>query len=507
MAPVAVSSLRSSPVAFVHANHLFRKLESSPSPTATSATPVGAPQPVVRGNALVDARTGAWLRLGGVNRSGTEYACVQGWGIFDGPSSAASISAMAAWHVNTVRVPINEDCWLGINGVDPAYSGATYRQAIAGYVSELNAAGIAAIVDLHWGAPGSALATGQEQMPDASHAVTFWTSVAEYFHTNPSVMFEAFNEPHGVTWTCWRWGCQTPAGYTAVGMQQLVNAIRATGARQPIILDGLNWGGDLSGWQANEPSDPLHQLVAGWHIYNYSGCNTAACWDATAAPLATAVPVLLTEVGQNDCGTGFLDSFLSWAIDHGIGFLGWAWDTWPGCTGPSLITNYSGSPTVEGSAIQQALSVWAGTGTVAAAPTPTASAQPANGSADAFTAAWEAVSTAVATSPTGGSALAVTLDQPGYPAVGTRSGLSGVTTGAQLSFTVWVPNGADLSASPALLDADWAPHVLPAVNLVPGWNTVKALVPAMPDPPQLLGLQINDGSGWTGTLYLGSAAW
>src|SRR5690242_14308807 len=55
--------------------------------------------------------------LRGVNRSGTEYACIQGFGIFDGPSGATSVGAIASWHVNFVRVLLNEDCWLGLGGV------------------------------------------------------------------------------------------------------------------------------------------------------------------------------------------------------------------------------------------------------------------------------------------------------------------------------------------------------------------------------------------------------
>ena len=35
-----------------------------------------------------------------------------------------------------MRVLPNEDCWLGINGAPAAYSGATYQQAIATYVSQ-----------------------------------------------------------------------------------------------------------------------------------------------------------------------------------------------------------------------------------------------------------------------------------------------------------------------------------------------------------------------------------
>jgi hypothetical protein len=64
-----------------------------------------------------DDKTNQPVVLQGVSRSGTEFACVGGYGIFDGPNDDASIEAMKAWKINTVRVPLNEHCWLGINGV------------------------------------------------------------------------------------------------------------------------------------------------------------------------------------------------------------------------------------------------------------------------------------------------------------------------------------------------------------------------------------------------------
>src|SRR5215470_8869578 len=95
----------------------------APSPRQAQAATLAVQ---VSGNHLVD-QNGTPVRLLGVNRSGAEYACAQGWGIFDGPSDATSIAAIAAWHVNAVRVPLNEDCWLGINGVNPSYGGVNYR--------------------------------------------------------------------------------------------------------------------------------------------------------------------------------------------------------------------------------------------------------------------------------------------------------------------------------------------------------------------------------------------
>ncbi|HLI57449.1 MAG TPA: cellulase family glycosylhydrolase, partial [Actinomycetota bacterium] len=280
-------------------------------PGAVPAAGAASAPPGLRvvGNQLV-TQSGARADVAGVNRSGTEYACAQGWGIFDGPSDATSIAAMAAWGFNAVRVPLNEDCWLGINDVQPAYSGANYQSAIRSYVSRLQAQGLDVILDLHWGAPGGQLALGQEQAPDADHSTAFWSSVAAQYKGVSGIAYDLFNEPHDISWTCWLNGCTTSGGWQAVGMQQLINAVRGAGATQPVIAEGLNWGGDLSGWLANRPTDPAGQLAAGWHIYNYSGCNTTSCWASTVAPVAQQVPVLATEIGETDCAGGFLSTLI-----------------------------------------------------------------------------------------------------------------------------------------------------------------------------------------------------
>jgi len=76
----------------------------------------------VVGNTLVNMAAQP-IRLLGVNHAGSEYACVQGWGFFDGPTDSASVAAVASWHATAVRIPLNEDCWLGINGVPSSYAG------------------------------------------------------------------------------------------------------------------------------------------------------------------------------------------------------------------------------------------------------------------------------------------------------------------------------------------------------------------------------------------------
>lgn len=310
-----------------------------------------APRPVpavhVVGNRLVN-QTGQPIRLLGVDRSGTEYKCL-GSGIFDGPTGVASVTAMASWHLNAVRIPLNEDCWLGINGVPHRYSGPHYRAAIEHYVGLLNAVGLVAILDLHWSAPGHTLATGQQLMADQSHSPAFWSSVAKTFRERSDVVFDLYNEPWGISWPCWLDGCRVAAGWRTAGMQELVDDVRKTGARQPIMLGGLNHASDLSEWLAYEPKDPLHQLVASVHIYEGGGCDTMTCWKSVLEPAARKVPVVTGEMGESGCGQSFIDKYMTWADREGISYLGWAWDAgWNCSTGPSLITTWSGTPTAYG---------------------------------------------------------------------------------------------------------------------------------------------------------------
>src|SRR6266568_11749 len=86
-----------------------------------SSTPVHAATSVptglhVVGNKIEDGN-GQVIVPRGVDRMGTEYAC-RAQDVttdFDGPVDQAAVSAMLTWDVNSVRVPLNEDCWLGIN--------------------------------------------------------------------------------------------------------------------------------------------------------------------------------------------------------------------------------------------------------------------------------------------------------------------------------------------------------------------------------------------------------
>lgn len=308
----------------------------------------------VDGNSLVDAG-GAPIGLAGMSKAGTEYACVQGWGLFDGPVDDDAIGVMRSWGINAVRVPLNQSCWLGQPQLKTELSGAAYREAVRDWVDRLQAQGLLVLLELHLSAPGQASATQQAPMPDVDNSPDFWRSVAADFREDPGVAFELFNEPRDVSWDCWRDGCTMPGGWQAAGMQQLLDAVRSTGARQPVVAMGLGYGNDLSGWLTHPLEDPADQLVAGWHAYQHSPCNDRFCWDETVAPVAEQVPVLLSEVGQDDCGSGWLQDALDWADRHRLHYLAWTWNDWAGCGGPTLISDYAGTPTAQGAVFKEHL--------------------------------------------------------------------------------------------------------------------------------------------------------
>ena len=222
--------------------------------SSTPAHAAGAPTGLhVVGNQLQDG-SGHVIVPHGVNHMGGEYSCISSGGhTFDGPVDQTGISAMLTWGITIVRIPLNEDCWLGINGQpSDGTTAAQYRQDVMNYVNLLNANGIIAILDLHWTAPGTQIASGQLPMPDANHAPAFWTSVATTFKGNSSVIFDLYNEPYPgfnnattTGWSCWLNGSSaaqsipcSDIGFAVAGMQSLVNAVRATGSTTPLMLGG-----------------------------------------------------------------------------------------------------------------------------------------------------------------------------------------------------------------------------------------------------------------------------
>ncbi|HVT64098.1 MAG TPA: cellulase family glycosylhydrolase [Mycobacteriales bacterium] len=386
--------------------------------TASSSAPVLK----IKGNHFV-AGSGSPIRVFAVHFGTSEYDCVEPLysssrkNTFSIPTGDAALQAITTWHVNTIRIPLNEQCWLGVNPVKrsggPNYhitpltgsaattAGAklrkTYRADIKAVVQRAHAHGLAVILDLHWSAAGKAIAFNQWPLPDRQYSIPFWKSVAKTFKSDHSVAFEIFNEPfrHNVsngsltlTWKCLRDGCTVPNAcgdcgpttsddvntrgcgnrcphednplgtYRSAGTQSLVNAIRGTGAKQPILVPGRYYTNDLSGWLKYEPKDPLHQLAATFHAYQGLPCDNTTCWNHQVAPVAAKVPVVATEFGGDGSGeedpcpgvVKYDEAFMSWADGAGVSYAGFSWEKdyfdfpAPSCNGYSMLADTDGTP-------------------------------------------------------------------------------------------------------------------------------------------------------------------
>ncbi|KAG8258772.1 endoglucanase-like [Homalodisca vitripennis] len=314
-------------------------------------------------------------QLRGVNRSGAEYSCVKNLGIFEGPVDDNAIKTMKKWNINVVRVPLNEDCWLGINGHTPSFIGSNYQNAVINYVKLLRQNDMTVILDLHWtdgiyGGPGQGdcydnAAKCQKPMPDKENAPKFWKSVASQFKNDEGIIFDLFNEPFpdmvvndkSAAWKCWRDGGSACPGFQfeVAGMSDLLNAVRSTGATNLVMVGGLTWANDLSRWEEFVPSDPANNIAASWHSYNFNACNNKNCWESQIAPIATKYPVIVGEIGEHGCTHSYIDGLMEWLDSKGISYLGWTWNTWDCSSGPSLISDYSGTPTEFGKGLKNRL--------------------------------------------------------------------------------------------------------------------------------------------------------
>jgi endoglucanase len=316
------------------------------------------------------------VTLRGVDLNGTEYKCAQGEGIFDSPITMPAVTALLSWKINVVRIGLNEDCWLGINGADPTYSGTNYQTPFEEAVTLLTTNGINVIVELHWSSTGTALALGQEPMPTAT-SLKMWQEVAAVFKGNGSVVFDLYNEPillQGMTdkagntwaavpetqaWDCWKNGqssTNTCGGFPAVGMQSIVTAVRAAGAPNLILLGGLDYSNVLTEWPASVPTDPAKNLAASFHGYG-DGTNeyfvvgtdstdpTTNVNSMLGAVLLAGYPVVIGEFGSSASGSGAFDqtdmtSLMTWADTNGVGYLAFSWVHY-GLALIDLITDYT----------------------------------------------------------------------------------------------------------------------------------------------------------------------
>lgn len=280
----------------------------------------------------------------GVSLPSFEWACVQYDQVYDFPLEE-TVQVLQNWNLDTVRLPLNQGCWL---------DNENYRAEVDEVINAFAAAGFGVIIDLHWNAPTGAGSIEQQVMADAERSLDFWRKIAtKYKNTEAVIGYELYNEPHSISWDCWKNGCTTSEGWRTVGMQQMVNTVRAIDNETWVIVNGLDWANNVIGAIENRPNDPAGKMAFGWHVYDEfddpNKCVTLECFENRIAPLADDFDIVITEFGSRlFCNPDHDDMIMNFASKEGIGLVAWAW--YPAdCGFPALIKDWSGTPSEAGS--------------------------------------------------------------------------------------------------------------------------------------------------------------
>jgi hypothetical protein len=317
----------------------------------------GMPSPLkVVGTRLLNGR-GEAVRLRGVNAASLEWTS-------DGEGHILKTveTAVDGWHANAVRLPLSQDRWFG-KAPEQADGGKAYRALVDRVVDLCAGRGCYVILDLHWSDAGEwGKQIGQHVMPDRN-SLEFWKDLAPVYQNHPAVLFNLYNEPHDVSWDVWLKGGEVtekayrrnPAKtFEAVGMQALLDAVRASGARNVVVVGGLNWAYDFSGiLDGRRLADPSGDgVLYDNHAYPFKG-DTVAQWVAKMEAAAKALPVMVGEFGADSRGPAakkgrgpsdeeWVRQVLQALEDHG-----WSWTAWDlhPAAGPRLISDWNYTPT------------------------------------------------------------------------------------------------------------------------------------------------------------------
>ena len=323
---------------------------STPTGTIGPVTPTATSSPPslhVVGQALLNG-LGKPVTLIGATRPSLEYNCHG-----DGHQTLADFQVMRTWGMTAVRLSVSSGFWANVGGTCP-----DYHATMAGVIHNAEQAGLYVIIDLQWAAPLSLPLDAQKggaQCPlPAQSDVAFWQQVGTIYANDPRVLFELLSEPYNITAEQWYHGMtvtsdcsrySSPITYQGVGMLDLVNEVRAIAPDTVLLVSGFNWGYDLSGVTSQYPF-PMHNLMFNTHPFDHKTAQEPNDWQRAFGNAVNAgYPVIISEFGAYDCGTGYVSQVIAYAEAHHLSWLTWAWDNW-GCAGPALITNYDGTPSV-----------------------------------------------------------------------------------------------------------------------------------------------------------------
>ena len=392
-------------VGFEGGTHLVRAvLRTAARPSVEFTAPSAAAAPngySIIGNKIHEPGTCATILFHGAARPALEswYNADDEWAQF-----AQQAAALRSWGANVIRIPVSQTYWVaGTYWHNEAVkNGIDYKAKVVDAVKKAREAGLAVILDLHttdrgianYGAGPDSLPPDLFKMPDVNHSVPFWRDVATTFKNDGGVIFELYNEPHprediwvdqqvdAAAWELWRNGGVVEAGkdypcdecavlpaYNAVGMQQLYDVVRAAGARNLVLVNGVHWGYSLQGIPQYKLNG--YNIIYGTHPYDWPDKQPDQ-FDKEFGFLAATVPVMIAEFGSYDCSRlSYNRAVMDYADAKGMSWVAWAfWSPRPLpnqtaqqrldqlCSRSALLSDWNMTPTAAGQLVKERLATY-----------------------------------------------------------------------------------------------------------------------------------------------------
>jgi TolB protein len=321
-------------------------------PGAAGKPPNAPPLPLhVSGNRVLDSLNNR-VHLRGVNVPSLEWTS-------DGEGHVLETTRVAIddWHSRVIRLPLAQDRWFG-KTADRNATAKSYQAIVKQIVDFCAARGCYVVLDLHWSDAGEwGKQVAQHVMPD-QNSIVFWKDLSAAYKNHPAVLFDLYNEPHDVSWDVWQHGGKVsergrrgmpPHSYDAVGMQTLLDTVRATGAKNVVMVGGLDWSYDLAGILAGRQlADPTgNGIIYANHVYPFKG-DTVQQWVKKMEAATQKLAVNVSEFGSAPAGARgvsgeqWVRQVLQALHDHDWDYI--AWDLHPR-SGPTMISDWNYTPT------------------------------------------------------------------------------------------------------------------------------------------------------------------
>lgn len=253
------------------------------------------------GRSIVDAGTGQRQRLRGVNVSGMEYSDTP----FAGMSPGELQQVVVDWGSNVVRLPFVQSL------VMPGASARDYVGELKTIVEWLAALGAYTILDLQWLDRETVVGPGDNRVPPEpdNSSIACWDILAREFRGVPHVIFDLFNEPHGIavkTWVDWA--------------HVLTGAVRAVDESRVVMVGGIDWAYDLRGVAVSFPN-----VIYSTHVYRVKGKD----WEGAFGDLAWKLPVFAGEFGGGPKDLAWGAKLLRYFDKRDMGWTAWSWRDFP----------------------------------------------------------------------------------------------------------------------------------------------------------------------------------